>query len=168
MDIGIPKLKYFQGGFILSGNYKKIKVNHKSCGQVSKGMKNLMSSLLKPDEFKRKILIMDTVIDKVVEENPALKEFTIKPSELIEVFNELGVSGVTEIITEKKDKLVATGDVMGTLKELFSPRKTASMFAEGLKPEIDKMKAKEDKLKKEKEEFKRLNALDEERRKAKE
>mmetsp|Transcript_42032 Transcript_42032/g.64395 ORF Transcript_42032/g.64395 Transcript_42032/m.64395 type:complete len:153 (+) Transcript_42032:1785-2243(+) len=110
MAINVPSLQYFTGGFILSGTYDSIPVNHFACGNVQKGLKNLMDNVLNPEAFTSKVKQLDKMMDKAYNENPELKQYTMKPSEMLDMVSNEGLSGLGRVIVEKKDNIFEDPD----------------------------------------------------------
>ena len=63
--------------------------------------------------------MMDGIIDSFYKENPKLKEFGVKPSEVFDTFNQDGLSGLSKMFFEKKDKLLKDGNIIETLAGVF-------------------------------------------------
>lgn len=65
MRMKTPYLKSFKGGFLIKGDYEKVRVNEKSCMKVEGDLSGVLSKLLMPEFYTESIKKFDVMYDKL-------------------------------------------------------------------------------------------------------
>jgi len=88
--LDIPRLQYFEGGFMVQGDYHKTEVDETACKSIS--VEDVLSiSSIFGEEIMGKVDFMDGLYDKLNDFNPNMASYLIKPSELVRIAKDEGL-----------------------------------------------------------------------------
>ena len=85
MKMKVPYLKSFKGGFLIKGDYEKVKVNEASCTKTEANLSEMISKLLVPEFYSSNLKKFDIAYDSLKVLNPAMADLFIRPSDLVEI-----------------------------------------------------------------------------------
>lgn len=112
MHLEVPELTYFQGGFMIKGDYKQIPVNELACGNITANSTELLSlSSLLPDKLSGKLQGLDQAFGFLEAVNPDIATYLMKPSELLETATTQGIDALVTQLGDKFDKLFGSVSV---------------------------------------------------------
>ena len=102
--LDIPELKYFQGGFMIQGDYHKRKMDESACGGISTSSADLLSfSSVFGSELQQKVDHLDGLYNSLRDFNPDLAAYFIKPSEIVQIVKDEGLEALGTKLSEKID-----------------------------------------------------------------
>jgi hypothetical protein len=128
MKMNVPFLNSFRGGFMISGNYEKIKINEASCLKTDSNFSGMLSKLLVPEFYQKNLAKFDYLYDAVNMLNPQIASYLIRPSEILDTVTSQGISGLQKKVFDKRDHIIENaginpmllGDINSQFKEKLS------------------------------------------------
>ena len=91
IHLGVPRLVFFKGGFVIDGKYSEVPVREESCLELDTNALDFLAKGMAPQIIKGKINQLDTLYDHIETVNPTLPNYLIKPSDAIEVLKKDGI-----------------------------------------------------------------------------
>ena len=70
----VPQIRYFQGGFAIVGNYKKVPIVNAACLQVETGAHEAIMNYLTPKMWRSKFEILMRIYQKLNGDNVDIKD----------------------------------------------------------------------------------------------
>lgn len=107
IHLGIPQLRNFNGGFILSGKYDQVVVNEDQCIEISTNGLDFLGRVFAPEIIRTKMEQLDQLYDHVHHYNPKFASYFMKPADIVDTFNTDGVHGVVSKLGSKFNKFIS-------------------------------------------------------------